>query len=249
MSYSCLIVDDEKSGRESLTLLIHKLAPELEVLGTASSVEEGVAQVHALRPDILFLDVNMPTGTGFDVLKKVNHRDFEVIFVTAHDKYAIDAIRESAIDYLLKPINIGALQDAIRRAVSALERKEENSRIDQLIRKVSAPVSQNRLSVPSRDGIEFIPVDQILYFVAEGSYTNLVLRESRNMLASKPIGHFEEQLEGSGFFRIHKSYLISLSAIQRYKHGKGGQVQMEDGNWLDVSRTRKRELLDKFGSE
>lgn len=242
---TALIIEDELSGIEILEFLISEHCSNLEVLTSTRSVKEGARLINSLEPDIVFLDVEMPTGTGFDVLEQVDHTRFQVIFTTAYQQYAIKAIKYSALDYLLKPINAKDLVRAVDQALEVSQKETENKRINHLLRQVRlVGQEQDLVKIPFSNGFELVRAANILYCKSEGSYTRIFFNNRPPMLASKNIKMFEDVLERSGFMRIHKSHIINLAEVRQYLKGKGGAVVISDNTQLEVSRSRKKELLD-----
>ncbi|MES2389323.1 MAG: LytTR family DNA-binding domain-containing protein [Bacteroidota bacterium] len=244
----CAIIDDESSGREILSELLAAFVPEVTQTEFASSVESGLALLRDYHPDIVFLDVEMGDGTGFDLLTRLEQRNFEVVFITAWQHYAIKAIKAAALDYLLKPVNIDELQSSAQRAHERLQKRKNtgDGRLELLLSELAGKRRQERIALPTINGYEIIKMDDIVYCKSEENYTRFHLLGNKNMLVSKTIKTYEDVLESNGFMRIHKSHIINLSQIQRYLHSKGGEVQMSDGVTLEVSRLRKQALLDKL---
>lgn len=242
-----LIVDDESSGREILVHLLSKLEDDLEIIGEASGVEEAEKKILDLQPDLVFLDVEMPTGTGFDLLAKVKDQDFEVVFTTAYDKYAIEAFRFSAIDYLLKPIEKSDLYAAVQKAKEQRNLKEQNGRVEHLLDSIrDANTRHDRIVLPTQDGFQIIRTEQVVFCQGDGAYTRFFLENKKQILVSKMLKEYDMVLSAHGFFRIHRSYLVNLTHVVRYFRGKGGEVEMSDGSVLAVSRDRKEEFLSKL---
>lgn len=240
-----LIVDDEESGEQLLSKLITRKHPEITLLPSADSLREAVSSIDHNHPDLVFLDIRLGNDSGFEVLEMATYKSFHVIFVSAYSQYALKAIKSSAIDYLLKPVDMDDLRAAIERF------KSRKSHIDPdqltLIKKsLNMSESNNKLVVPVREGYEFIKTADVLYIAADENYSHIHLSSGNSKLASKTLGYFEEKLEGERFFRIHKSHLINLQEIVAYEHGNGGFVKMTDGKRLEVSRRKKKELLDRM---
>lgn len=242
-----LIVDDEESGEQLLTKLLTRKHPEITLLPAADSLKSAVVSIDEHRPDLVFLDIRLGNDNGFDVLEKTAYKSYHVIFVSAYSQYALKAIKNSAVDYLLKPVDMDDLQAAIDRF------KSRKSSIDPeqlaLIKKsLNTSESNNKLVVPVREGYEFIKTANVLYITADENYSHIHLTAGAAKLASKTLGYFEEKLENESFFRIHKSHLINLQEIAAYEHGNGGYVKMTDGKRLEVSRRKKKELLERMTS-
>lgn len=239
-----LIIDDEEDARESLRLLIHKFCPEVSLLAICAGSQEGLAAIKAHRPDLVFLDVQMPYMSGFDLLGAVDELDFQTIFVTAHDKYAIKAIRFSALDYLLKPVDVEELVAAVNRVSEHLSEQSLASDYHSILTNVRNRLGQKgKLAVPTAEGMDFIDIRDIVYCEAEGSYTRLYLDGGSPMLVSKGLKDFEQILDAQFYCRVHHSFLVNLGHVAKYVKGEGGYVIMGNGAHVDVSRRRKEEFM------
>lgn len=239
-----LIVDDELSAREILKAQLKRHHPEIEEIEEANSVASGKACLDHYTPDILFLDVEMPGGSGFELLESLEEIPFSVIFTTAYSEYAIRAIKFSALDYILKPIDREELAAAVMKAQqnTAQYPREHMSSVMNNVRSASPKT----LILPNRSDYESVQVDDILYLQGESNYTRFIFRDGSSRMTSKTIKEYEEMLEQSGFCRIHKSSIIQLRYAARYKKGDGGEVTMENGDILKVSRSRKDEFLKRW---
>jgi two-component system, LytTR family, response regulator len=248
-----VILDDEKSA---ITVLRHKLLKnfpeELEVVGTFDDPEDALAGLGALRPDVLFLDVEMPGMSGLELLEHLPERGFEVVFTTAYQQYAIEAIRRSALDYLVKPIDEGDLKNAVERIFS--KKKAQKTPVaappdiyllTQALRE--AQVTTAKLSIPTTEGLLLIPISEIVRLEGSGSYAVIHTSTKQKIVASKNLSEFEELLAAQPhFFRIHKSHLINLNHVVRYLRGEGGSVILSDGSEAEVARRRKEEFLERL---
>jgi len=244
---TAIIIDDEARARTTLNKLIERHIPNTMVIGEADSAESGRNLIEELQPDLVFLDIEMPNGNGFDLLSTFEEIDFEVIFVTAYNQYAIKAFKFSAVDYILKPINIGDLKAAVKRA-SRKKRKDALSgkeRFDLLNANYNNPNSlENKIVFKTTEGYDVVKPTEIIRCVASESYTELILRDKR-VVVSKKIGEVEEMLQGRLFFRIHKSHLINLSHFIKYNKGRGGTVEMMDGAKIKVAVRKKPAFLEQ----
>ncbi|MDB4292138.1 LytTR family DNA-binding domain-containing protein [Maribacter sp.] len=237
-----LIIDDEEDAREVLSLALAKFCPEIEILALCESPEEGLEQINLLAPSLIFLDVQMPNMSGFDLLEKVSDINFDVIFVTAFDKYAIKAIKFSAMDYLLKPIDV----DDLVSAVSKVTRKQKNNTASyrSLLKNVNYGAEKlKRLAIPSDNEIILQKLEDIVYCAADGSYTILHLIENKKITVSKNIKEFENILPETDFCRIHHATLVNLNHVVKYIRGEGGYILVTGGHHLDVSRRKKDAFL------
>ncbi|MGB3591708.1 MAG: LytTR family DNA-binding domain-containing protein [Nonlabens sp.] len=244
MKLKAIIVEDEKTSRDILKNYISKYCPDVEVVDEASNVEEAHRLLENTLIDLLFLDVEMPYGTAFDLLDKLPNRQFETIFVTAYDQYAKEALNQQAAYYLLKPLEI----DELIKAVSIVKQiKEKESGLTDDLAKTPTAVNtkiNGKISIPTQEGFEILDVDQIVYCSADNNYTHIYLKNSKK-LVSKTLRHFEDALEEYSFCRIHKSHLINPRYVTAYHKGKGGSVKLGTTE-LPVSASRKLELFKYF---
>lgn len=245
-----IIVDDEERHHETLLKMLTNFCPEIEILGDAYNVGEAVDLINSKNPLLVFLDIEMPGGNGFTLFDSFEEPPFEVIFTTAHDLYAINAIKYAALDYLMKPINIRELQEAVTRAGKIISKKEDTSsskKIDVLKSNLKLEDKRfTKIALPSSDGIDFIEAETIVRVEAERSYSNFYLNNGKKILVSKPLKEYEALLEQCNFFRVHKSHMINLAHIEKYVKGKGGYVIMNDGSHVDVSVRKKDDLLNRL---
>lgn len=241
MNIKAIIIEDETISRDILRNYIKKYCPNVEVLGEAGNIEEGYMLIQNYQPDLVFLDVEMPYGNAFDLLEKIDDRTFETIFVTAYDHYAIEALNNQASYYLLKPISIDDLIKAVNH-VTQIKEKEM-----QLENAVLTPkeIKTGKITIPMQDGFEVIEVSDILYCKADDNYTEIYFVNTKK-LVSKTLKYFEEILKDYSFARVHKSYLVNVNAVIRYKKGKGGSIVLSNGKELMVSSTKKANLLSYF---
>jgi two-component system LytT family response regulator len=241
---AAIIIDDESDGREALRIALERYFPEITIKRVCESPEQGIEAIQSVKPALVFLDVQMPHLSGFDLLKKVSPFDFEVIFVTAHDQYAIKAIRFSALDYLLKPVDIDDLRAAIQKVKERLEHKNTSQQYQSVLHNAQQNSGRiDRLAVPTQDGIEFFHTADIVFCEAQGSYTNILLKGKAKALVSRNLKDFENLLSESGFCRVHHSFLINMIHVRKYVKGEGGYVVMTDDHYVDVSRRKKDEFL------
>ncbi|MFP4470758.1 MAG: LytR/AlgR family response regulator transcription factor [Bacteroidales bacterium] len=237
-----VIVDDEKTNILMLKNLLDKYFPSVQLIGTAKNVGEGVDIINKNEPDLVFLDISMPDGDGFDLLTKVEYRSFEVIFTTAHDQYALKAFDYSAIHYLLKPIEYTELRSAINRYNQLKAKGTFSARLSVL--KDNLQHKFQKIIVPSTDGLNIVLLDDIIRLEASDVYTTFYLTNGRKLLASKPLNNFEKMLTDQPFSRIHSKHLVNLKYVQRYVKGKGGSVILDDGEEIDVSVRKKNDFLN-----
>lgn len=236
-----LIIDDEEKARTALRNLLEKHCPDIRIMGEAGNVRSGLELIEQEQPDAIFLDVQMPDGTGFNLLEQAGKINFKVIFVSAYDSFAMQAFKFSALDYLQKPVDPDLLIDACSRLVKSESRYEEiNKKLEVLLGNMN---SFEKIALPTMDGIIFVKIRDITRCESDNNYTNIFLNNGQKIIVSKTLKEYDDMLTPFNFFRIHKSYLINLAYLQRYKKGEGGSVIMEDGAELEVSRRRKEEFL------
>jgi two-component system, LytTR family, response regulator len=235
-----VIIDDEINGRNILKSFIAKYCSGISIIGEAESVKSGFELIEEVEPDLIFLDIQMQDGTGFDLLEKFKLRKFKTIFVTSFDNYAIKAFKFSAVDYILKPVDPDNLVEAVNRVKELNSGNQFQEKIDVLISNIN---SLEKIGLPAADGIRFVKIHDIIRCESDNNYTLFYLKNKEKILISKTLKDFETLLSGSQFFRIHKSHLINLRYIDKYVPGEGGYVIMEDGSHADVSRRKKEGLL------
>ncbi|OFX47481.1 MAG: hypothetical protein A2X13_10305 [Bacteroidetes bacterium GWC2_33_15] len=242
---TCIIIDDEKNARETLEKIIERyFNTRLKVLHSASSVKEGVFAINKCNPDIVFLDIEMPEENGFKLFDYFDITNFEVIFTTAYKQYAIDAIKFSALDYLLKPINYIDLRDVLTR----IDKKEKNSsksaQIEAFLSNINNdPGNFNKIALPTLDGFQLQKVTNIVYCQAEENYTKIFTNRNEVILVARTLKNIEEMLPAEIFFRIHKSHLVNMNYIKSYSKTDGYKVTLENGLTLDVATRRNDDFI------
>jgi two-component system LytT family response regulator len=240
------IVDDEPYCCEALATLLECYCPEVKVLDICYSAVKALRSIEEKKPDILFLDIEMPFMNGFELLEKLPEIDFKLIFTTSYDQYAIKAIRFSAFDYLLKPIEREELQKAVQKAV-AQNTHPLPQQFEILLQKLSHPsVPINKIAIPTMEGLQMIFIDSIISCRADSNYTVIHLKNQQKIIASRTLKEIEEMLEDYSFVRAHHSSLVNLNEVEKYIKGEGGYMLMSDGTTIDVSRSRKEMLLKKL---
>jgi two-component system, LytTR family, response regulator len=242
-----LIVDDEQDSRETIQNYLQKYVDGIEIVGLCENIAEAKKQLSTNEIDILFLDVEMPYGNGFDLLESIHNIDFEVIFVTAFSHYAIQAINLSASNYLLKPVDIDELCKAVEKCRRNRTYKSTAEHTKILIDNLNQANKQNqKIILPLIDGFELIKVSDILYCQAEDNFTKFFLTNGKEMLICRTLKHYDGALSTCGFCRIHRSFLINLEFVSKYNKGKGGFVKLINGIELEVSASRKEDFLKIF---
>jgi len=242
-----ILIDDEVHCLDTLNILIADYCPEVQVTDQCISAKKGLAAIEKSKPDIVFLDIEMPVMNGFELLEGFKEIPFSVIFTTSYDQYAIKAIRFSALDYLLKPIDPKELILAVRKA-SAQKTTPTTEQFLMLMGQIKNKQSRfSKIAVPTSQGFELIPADQILRCEADDNYTHIYIKNKPRITACRSLKEMEEQLNEFDFFiRVHHSFLVNLNEINKYVKGEGGYLIMSDGNVVDVSRSRKEMLLKKL---
>jgi len=243
MKLNAIIVEDEETSREILRNYLAKYCPNIVLKGEAANVDDALVLIRNNNLDVVFLDVEMPYGNAFDLLDKVGDRQFETVFVTAYNHYAMDALNAHASYYLLKPISIDKLIEAVDYVQEIKER--ENTLQNSILKPLQTQIA-GKMTIPLQNGFEVLQIEDILYCQADDNYTQIYLKKGKR-LVSKTLKYFEDSLSESGFARVHKSYLVNVNEITEYKKGKGGSVVLSSGKEIMVSPSRKKDLLAYFG--
>ncbi|NML19708.1 response regulator transcription factor [Pseudoflavitalea sp. G-6-1-2] len=242
-----IIIDDEPNSVEALHEMLNRYCTNVQVMGTTDNIRTARDLINLHKPDLVFLDIEMPFGNAFELLNNFPAVTFEVVFVTAFDNYALNAIKFSALDYLLKPVNIKELQQAIKKAEEKIQAKNITSRIDNLLFNLKQPVnSSKRLALPTFEGLIFLDTDDFVRLEASNNYTFIFLKDKTKTVVSRPLKEFESLLDMTNFSRVHHSHIINHNFIKKYHRGRGGYVEMEDGSSIEVSTRKKEEFLAKF---
>lgn len=239
-----IVVDDEPYASAALQTLLKKHCPEVVVEAACNSAQEAEQRITELKPQLVFLDIEMPHRNGFELLEHFMPASFQVIFTTSYDQYAIKAIRFSALDYLLKPIDPQELKAAIAKASKPGPNEILTQQLQLLMQTFREPAAASpRIALPTLEGLQMVTIDTILYCIASSNYTTFVMKDKKKLVISRTLKEIEEMLEDHGFIRIHHSHLVNINEIEKYIRGEGGTVLMTDGIELDVSRSRKEALL------
>ena len=220
--------------------------PNVEVLSAASTVEQAIEEITAIKPDLLFLDVEIKNSTGFDLLEQLKSRNFHVIFVTAFDQYAIKAFRFSAVDYLLKPISIEDLQTAVNRVEEKMVQPQPFKELENLMNNMRNGILTPRIAIPMNGSVEFVPVSNILRCVGESSYTTFHLKGGSKMVISRTLKEYEDLLGEHNFLRVHKSHLVNLNYVKSFIKSADAHLVMDDGSTVSVSNLKKQDVLKRM---
>jgi len=235
-----LIIDDEEKSRSSLLKDINKYCKNVDVVAEAENVKSGIAKILKYKPELVFLDVQMPDGTGFDLLEKLHEINFNVIFVSAYDQFAIRAFKFSAIDYLQKPVDPEELVKAVQKMDEKVESKTLNEKLKVLLENKN---NFEKIALPSFDGLIFVKVKDIIRCESDRNYSIFYLRNKEKVLVTRTLKEYDEMLSSVNFYRAHHSHLINLAYVKKYIKGEGGSVIMEDGTEVVVARRRKEGLM------
>ena len=243
-----IIVDDEENSRSALKFKIGQHCPEIEIVGEAENGETGISIIEMLNPDILFLDVEMPKMNGFSMLQKISNRNFEVIFITGYSHYAINAIKVSALDYIIKPVEINELIAAVNKASVSRLNTSKNEQLELLLQNLLKDKEESlRIAISSAEGVKLIETSSIIYLAASSNYTHFFLTDKKKYIATKTLKEFEEILPENIFIRIHHSYIINKKFIEKFVRTDGAHVVMKNGVVLPVAKRKKGEFLKIFG--
>jgi len=240
-----IIVDDEPYCCETITTLLEGNR-DVEVAAVCNNAADALDAIQKYSPDIVFLDVEMPRMNGFEMLEQLPSVEFEIIFTTSYDQYALKAIRFSAIDYLLKPVDSDELQKAIKKVIQRSQ-KPIAQQLEILMQKIHQPSTPiNKIAMPTMEGLQMIPVDSIISCESDSNYTILLLKNNKRIVVSRTLKEIEELLEEHSFIRVHRCYLANLNEVEKYVKGEGGYLVMSDGTSIDVARNKKEILLKKL---
>ena len=240
-----IIIDDEKKAREALKTTLNVYCPDVNILDSGSSVDDAIRLINLHAPDLVFLDIEMPNGNGFTLFDKIKNPQFDTIFTTAYEEYAIKAFRVSAIDYLLKPIDFRQLQQAIHKHQARKKIELKQQRLEMLLDNLTNRSDEfNKIAIPNADGYTMVKVSDIMYCSADGSYTEIYLLNGKKIVASKLLKDIEELLPNKTFYKIHRSHIVNLNLIKNYSKIDGSQVVLQNNIRLDVSDRSRKEFLD-----
>lgn len=239
-----VVIDDEQKTHNIVNKIIEKEFKEIEIVASAKNVYDGIFIIHKHLPDIVFLDVQMPDGTGFDLLKNINFHNFKLIFITAHEENALQAIKFSAIDFILKPINIIDFTNSVIEVIKEIEKDNEQIKIKALLN--NSEKKPKKIVLKTNDNIYLINISEIIRCEYENNETTFFLKDKRKIVISKNIKEYSELFENFDFIRIHRSHLINLNYIERFEKRNSGIVYMKDNSKIPVSKNKKDFLLKSF---
>jgi len=242
MTRKVLIIDDEKPTREFIGRMLESFDLKLDIYADGESVQSGIEAIERIQPDIVLLDIQMPDGNGFDVLKSVSNKSFEIIFVTAFQEFAVQAIKFSALDYILKPIDAEELRNAVLNALHMLSHKKDETQINALQNNIQ-PHLKRKLVLKTQESIFVVEIDDIVHCEADKNYTFFYLNDGKKILVSKTLKDYDTLLSGLQFFRVHQSHLINLNCVERYDKHDGGSVILKDGTAIPLSPAKKEQFF------
>jgi two-component system, LytTR family, response regulator len=243
-----ILIDDEENSISSLKEKLLTHCPQVKIIACCDNAAKGIEAIDSLQPDIVFLDIEMPVMNGFLMLQLLTYKNFELIFTTAYDHYAIKAIRFSALDYLVKPIEINDLKAAVTKAEEKRNHSYPNPQIELLVEQlISKKNNFSRIAIPTNEGLQFIRVEDIIYLEASSNYTHFFCTEKKKYIVSRTLKDFEDMLPTEIFLRIHNSYIINKNYVEKYIRGEGGQVVLSNSVTLDVAKRKKSEFLKAIG--
>ena len=244
---TCLIIDDEIHARKLLRTLIEENCPEVSILEEVDNVTAAQELIKSKQPDLIFLDIKLKNKTAFELLENLEETNFQIIFTTAYSEYAIRAFEYSTVHYLLKPINVEQLEIAIKRAIGKIDSERTREFVE--IYQNFKSLDEEKIALPTRTGDEFVYIRNILCCIASGSYTELLFKDGRKKLISKPLGYFEKRLNPIAFCRTHKKYMVNILEVDSLEKGRTPVLVLSGGIRIDVSLTYKEEVLDKLGHQ
>jgi two-component system LytT family response regulator len=238
-----ILIDDELPSLENLQQKLEEFCPDISIIATVQKPEEAIRLIEFHQPDVIFLDIEMPRMNGFKMLEEIKEKNFDIVFITAYNHYAIDAIRISAFDYMVKPVGVKDLQNSVNRLIKS-HRKQMPEKLDVLRQNLSNSRTQNdKITIVTNEGVDFYEISQIIRIESSSNYSKIHFKEGKVLLVTKLLKDFEEILTPYRFYRIHNSHLINLSYIKKYLRGDGGQVIMQNNEVIDVARRKKEEFL------
>lgn len=246
MIINCIILDDEQKNVQLLSNMLAQHCPQVQVLATETEAKKGIALIQELQPQLLFLDIEMPHMNGFDTMRKLEPVNFEVIFVTAYGKYAVEAFEHHAAGYVTKPVNAEKLIAAINNAIQRIEQKNINKNLFSLLEQNTKQATPDKIPLSTSNGLVFVKINDIMYCESSGNYTHFYMQDGKKIVVSRQLGEYEKLLPENNFTRIHDKYIINLQYIKEYIKGSGGEVVLENGKEIPVATRRKEDFLARF---
>ena len=243
---NAIIIDDEPAVRNTISSLLRKNFPDITVSAKAGSISEGYEAAMKYSPDLLFLDIELPDGLGFELLKRLSPVHFRTIFITGHQEYALDAIKVSALDYILKPVDNDELKTAIEKAREIINQDEEQLKLMALSDNLQEKKVLKRIILRTSDALQLVSISDIIRAEADSNYTHFYLSEGKHIMVSRTIKEYEAMLSGSGLIRVHQSHLVNLNYIDKFYRHEGGYLQMKDGTSIPVSASLKQKVLQSI---
>jgi len=241
-----MVVDDEAAVRKTIAGLLKEFFPGITLAATAGSVREALAAAGQHKPCLLFLDVELPDGTGFDLLKQIPGDDLRVIFITGHQEYALAAIKVSAVDYIMKPVDPVEFQQAVEKALQVIDHHAEKLKLETLSENLNNGKTLKRIILPTAEDLHVVEVKDIIRAEADSNYTTFRLTGGKRILVSKTIKEYDELLSGSGMIRVHQSHLVNLAYVEKFVKRDGGYLVLKDGSSLPVSQGLRKKVLDEI---
>ena len=242
-----VIIEDENKSLLTLQTLLERYCTEVLVVGSGNSVENGVKVIEELKPELVFLDISMPDGDAFDLLNRIGKVEFEIIFITAYNDFALKAFEFSALHYLLKPINYRELEEAVQRYLRLRHATQMQSRLEVLNHTLRS--NFDKISLPSNDGLIIVEIKEIMRLEAAGNYSTVFMHNGESIIVTKTLNQFEDILGDLNFIRIHNTHLINMQYVKKYQRGQGGTVTLSNGISLSVSRTRKNDFIEALKNQ
>lgn len=244
MILTTIIVDDEKGSRQTLRHFLERYCPDVQIVGEADSVDAAVLEIEKHNPVLVFLDINMPKENGFALFQKIPKPSFQTIFVTAYDNYALQAIRQHALDYILKPLNVTDLTAAVERAQQYCSRQQMSNRIGDLLSSLEQPAATKvKIDLPTTNGFVYVPIASIIRCEGSDNYTFFHFTDRKPVLVCRTLGNYESLLKDHGFIRVHHQHLINQDHLVEYRQGRGGTILMSDNSEVVVSQRKREEFL------
>jgi len=243
---NCIILDDEPKNVQLLSNMLAQHCPQLKLLATETNAKKGITLIQELQPQLLFLDIEMPHLNGFDTLRQLEPVNFEVIFVTAYGKYAVEAFEHHAAGYVTKPVNTEKLIAAVNNAIQRIEQKNINKNLFSLLEQNTRQTTPDKIPLSTSNGLLFVKISDIMYCESSGNYTHFHLSDEKKIVVSRQLGEYEKLLPENNFTRVHDKYIINLNYIKEYIKGSGGEVVLENGKEIPVASRRKEDFLARF---